>query len=108
MVLGGTKTITCPHSPARILQVYREALAGFSDVLHPEGLSLGEFSQDRAHQNGPAVGTGDRMYIWGEGGPSHCSGPGHRSNYSHTPWMTSSKRFQELKNQGAELTCYRS
>lgn len=93
------------HALTHLPEAYRftEALTGFSHVLHPEGLSLRELLQGCAHQNGPTVGTRDRMYIWGEGGGwSHCPGPAHRSNYSQTTWMTSSKRFQELENQGAE------
>lgn len=105
--MGGTKTITCPHSPARILQVYREALAGFSHVLHPEGLSLGEFSQDCAHQNGPAVGTRDRMYIWGEGG-GIFPWPRSRSQVKLQSYTLDDFLKEELENQGAELTSYRS
>ena len=52
-----------PYLPARILEVYIEALTGFSHVYCPDGLSNTILSQGYLLVIAPTVGTMGREYI---------------------------------------------
>ena len=57
-VLGGHEMRRYPHSPARIVKVHKEVLAGFNSTYHPDGLNKTLPSQ------GYVLGTAPTVEQW--------------------------------------------